>query len=59
MNPQVTPASPRERETLLETLVIQAELGQDELVRTSVATLPRGRRFYWQCHPVYVALAWG
>lgn len=39
MNPQVTPASPRERETLLETLVIQAELGQDELVRTAVATL--------------------
>jgi magnesium transporter len=39
MNPQVTPASPRERETLLETLVIQAELGQDELVRTGVAAL--------------------
>ena len=39
MNPQVTPTTPRERETLLETLVIQAELGQDELVRTGVATL--------------------
>ena len=39
MNPQVTPTSPRERETLLETLVIQAELGQDELVRAGVAML--------------------
>ena len=39
MNPQVTPESPHEREILLETLVIQAELGQDELVRTAVAIL--------------------
>lgn len=39
MNPQVTPSSPRERQTLLETLVIQAELGQDELVRAGVAML--------------------
>ena len=39
MNPHVTPASPQDRETLLETLVIQAELGQDELVRAGVAML--------------------
>ena len=39
MNPQIVPTSSRDRETVLETLVIQAELGQDELVRAGVATL--------------------
>jgi len=39
MNVQIITASPHERKTLLETLVVQAELGQDELVRTGVATL--------------------
>jgi len=39
MNPQVTPTSSRDRETILETLVIQAELGQGDLVRAGVATL--------------------
>jgi magnesium transporter len=39
MTPQVTPESSREREIVLETLVIQAELGQDELVRAGTATL--------------------
>ncbi|MGH7962790.1 MAG: magnesium transporter, partial [Candidatus Binatia bacterium] len=39
MNPQIAVASAQERETLLETLVIQAELGQDELVRAGIASL--------------------
>lgn len=39
MNPQVAVASAQERETVLETLVIQAELGQDELVRAGIAIL--------------------
>ncbi|MGE0820683.1 MAG: magnesium transporter [Candidatus Binatia bacterium] len=39
MNPQVAPISPAERETILETLVIQAELGQDKLVREGIASL--------------------
>ena len=39
MIPQVTPVSSRERETILETLLIQAELGQDEAVRTGIAAL--------------------
>ena len=39
MNAQVALTSAEERETILETLVIQAELGQDELVRAGLATL--------------------
>ncbi|NOT55818.1 MAG: magnesium transporter, partial [Deltaproteobacteria bacterium] len=39
MTPHVTPVSPRERETILETLLIQAEFGQDASVRTGIATL--------------------
>ena len=39
MTPQVTPVSSRDRETVLETLLIQAELGQDEMVRTGIAAL--------------------
>jgi magnesium transporter len=39
MNSQVALTSAEERETILETLVIQAELGQDELVRAGVTTL--------------------
>ena len=39
MDSQVTSVSAPERETLLETLVILAELGQDDQVRAGVATL--------------------
>jgi len=39
MNAQAALTSAEERETILETLVIQAELGQDELVRAGLATL--------------------
>ncbi|HJY83281.1 MAG TPA: magnesium transporter [Candidatus Binatia bacterium] len=39
MSSQVALTSSPDRETILETLVIQAELGQDELVRAGVATL--------------------
>jgi magnesium transporter len=39
MNAQIALTSAEERETILETLVIQAELGQDELVRAGLATL--------------------
>src|SRR5215510_13417467 len=39
MNAQVALTSAEERETILETLVIQAELGQDGLVRAGLATL--------------------
>jgi len=39
MNSQVALTSSPDRETILETLVIQAELRQDELVRAGVATL--------------------
>jgi len=39
MTPQVTPVSSRDRETVLETLLIQAELGQDEAVRAGIAAL--------------------
>lgn len=39
MNPQVAVASMLDRETVLETLIIQAELGQDELVKAQITTL--------------------
>lgn len=39
MTPHVTPISSREREPVLETLLIQAEFAQDEAVRTGIATL--------------------
>jgi magnesium transporter len=39
MSSQVALTSSPDRETILETLVIQAELGQDELVSAGVATL--------------------
>ena len=39
MDSQVTSVSAPERETLLETLVILAELGQDDQVQAGVATL--------------------
>jgi magnesium transporter len=39
MTPQVTPLSSRDRETALETVLIQAELGQDEMVRAGIASL--------------------
>jgi magnesium transporter len=39
MTPQVTPISSHDRETVLETLLIQAELGQDEAVRAGIAAL--------------------
>jgi magnesium transporter len=39
MTPQVTPISSRDRETVLETVLIQAELGQDEMVRAGIASL--------------------
>src|SRR5437870_12357018 len=39
MSSQVALTSSTDRETILETLVIQAELGQDGLVRAGVATL--------------------
>lgn len=39
MTAQVTPVSSRDRETVLETLLIQAEFGQDEAVRAGIAVL--------------------
>jgi len=39
MSSQLAVTSAQERETVLETLVIQAELGQDELVRAGIAVL--------------------
>lgn len=39
MTPHVTPVSSRDRETVLETLLIQAEFGLDEAVRAGIATL--------------------
>jgi magnesium transporter len=39
MTPHVTPISSRDRETVLETVLIQAELGQDEMVRAGIASL--------------------
>jgi magnesium transporter len=39
MTPHVTPVSSRNRETVLETLLIQAEFGQDEAVRAGIAVL--------------------
>jgi magnesium transporter len=39
MTPHVTPVSSHERETVLETLLIQAEFGQDEAVRAGIAVL--------------------
>lgn len=39
MTAHVTPVSSRDRETILETVLIQAEFGQDDAVRTGIATL--------------------